>query len=211
MCEQTTFIYNGHCYTSCPDRTYMMPEKPRKNSKSDHITSTLRKRAVVQMIPQKQCAACHQSCYQCRGPMAYECTECTNESFYREVTSNESYCDVGPTIQNDELEVLKLEHASNETSIHRFSQKFSLIFNQFSIFIIFIFIVLVTIFLIIVRFVCIRLTTKASSVNSSGIDKKNYAYNRIAYDGNNEHIIMEQEIVAETSEDDSSDDAETIK
>lgn len=42
-----------------------------------------------------------------------------------------------------------------------------------------------------------------------GNDKKNYAYNRIAYDGANDHIIMEQEMIINTS--DSSEETEPIK
>ncbi|XP_055326516.1 furin-like protease 1 [Sitodiplosis mosellana] len=216
VCEQTTFNYKGRCYTLCPERTFMLPETPntktKSNSTSTSTTTTAtpssppRKRAVLPNVPQKQCAPCHTSCLRCRGPLDHDCTECTPEMVYREVAPNETYCDPGEH-ESGWPQVVKLfdnEHNSNVT-MHNFSYK-SLIFNHVSIYLVCIYIVIVTIIVLTVRAVW---KSFSATTTPNGADKKNYAYNRIAYDGANEHIITEQEKFIHTS--DSSEEAEMIK
>lgn len=174
----------------------MMPERPP--------------RAVVTNIPQKRCADCHQSCNRCRGPNAYECTECLNELTYREDSSNETYCDVSetapPTDVNGELKVIEMDHIRNETEHNSLSHKtfLQLFHDHFSLFTLIIYVVAVLITLIIIRLTYMRISTKDS--------KKNYAYNRITYDGINDHIIMKQALVNNTTSDSSDEiDIEIIK
>lgn len=223
-CEQTTFSFNGRCFTSCPDRSYMLPEKPRLKTKPQQpsqdqpksssemtpVTSTpLRERAVIQTVPQKKCGTCHSSCFRCRGPHSFHCTECAMESSYREVSPNETYCDVNEATK-DELKVVKLDHARNGTDDANFSSRtfLQIFIDHFSIFMLIIYIISVTIILIIIRMGVVRFCSNASNA-TTGNDKKKYAYNRIAYDGNNDHIVMEQELVISAS--DSSEEIETNK
>lgn len=165
------------------------------------------KRAVVPNVPQKQCAPCHTSCLRCRGPLDHDCIECTSEMVYREVSPSETYCDPG---ENGWPQVVKLfdnDHNSNET-MHNFSYKsiYQLFFNHISIYIICIYIVIVTIFVFTIRAVW---KTFFANKMQNGNDKTNYAYNRIAYDSANEHIITEQEKFIHAS--DSSEETEMIK
>lgn len=175
-------------------------------------------RAVVPNIPQKRCADCHQSCNRCRGPNAYECTECLNESTYREVSSNETYCDVNenapPKDVNGELKVIKMDHIINETEHNHFSHKsFSkLFYDHFSLFMLVIYVVVVVIALTILRLTYMRISTKDTGSNGGNDSKKNYAYNRITYDGTNDRILMEQPLVHNSTSDSSDEiDIEIIK
>lgn len=189
---------------NCPDRSYMLAERPP--------------RAVVTNIPQKKCADCHQSCNRCRGPNAYECTECLNESTYREVSSNETYCDVNENAQpkdvNGELKVIKMDHIINEDEHKRFSHKsFSqLFYDHFSLFMLIIYVVAVLIALIIIRLTYMRMSRKVNQSNGGNDGKKNYAYNRITYDGTNDHLLMEQTLVNNSTSDSSDEiDIEIIQ
>lgn len=165
------------------------------------------KRAVVPNVPQKQCAPCHTSCLRCRGPLDRDCTECTPEMAYREVSPNEAYCDAGEHGWPQVVKLFDNDHNSNET-MHNFSYKsmVQLFFNHISIYLVCIYIVIVTIIVFTIR--AVWKTFFASTVQN-GNDKKNYAYNRIAYDSANEHIITEQEKFIHAS--DSSEETEMIK
>lgn len=129
---------------------------------------------------------------------------------YREVLPNETFCDPGEH-ENGWPKVVKLfenDHNSNNT-IHNFSYKsiFQIFFDHISIYVVCIYIVIVTIIIFTIRAVCRTFYTNTNTPN--GNDKKNYAYNRIAYDGANEHIITEQEKFIQAS--DSSEETEMIK
>lgn len=199
----------------------MLPETSNTKTLSNNTSSTTTasphptspqppmKRAVISNVPQKQCAPCHMSCLRCRGPNEHDCTECTSEMAYREVMPNETYCDPGEH-ENGSPKVIKLfdnDHNAN-TTIHNFSYKsiFQIFFDHLSIYIVFIYVVIVTIILFTIRAVCKTFFTNKTT-NSN--DKKNYAYNRIAYDGANEHIITEHEKFIQAS--DSSEETEMIK
>lgn len=182
----------------------MVPERPS--------------RAVLTSIPQKRCVDCHQSCSQCRGPNAYECTECSNESTYRVVSSNETYCDLNenapPKDVNGELKVIKMDHIINETEHNAFSHKsFSqLFYDHFSLLMLIIYVVVVLIVLIIMRLTYMKISTKDIHSNDSNDTKKNYAYNRITYDGTNDHILLEQALVNNSTSDSSDEiDLEIIQ
>ncbi|XP_031635656.1 furin-like protease 1 isoform X1 [Contarinia nasturtii] len=215
-CEQTTFIYEGRCYTACPERTYMLPETPLITKPKTNSTSTKppRKRAIVQSIPQKKCGACHATCLRCRGPLNNECTECPTESILRGALPNETYCDrASEHNENGWPKVIKLfdnDHNSNNTE-HNFSHKsiFKVFFDHISIYMVMAYIVSVIIVMLIIRIACKSFYSNTTTTISN--DKKNYAYNRIntvGYDGN-DHIIMEHEMIINTS--DSSEETETIK
>lgn len=187
----------------------MVAERPRGKIKSDQQQQpSLRKRAVNVNVPQKQCAPCHLSCLRCRGPSNHECTECVNSSAYREMAPNETYCDAASD-RDGSLKVIKLfnnDHSTNDTQNY-FSHKsfLQILYDGFPSYImIILYIALVTTVLIVARYLYAAFIT---SKNTS--DKKNYVYNRIAYDGGNDHIIMEQEMMMNTS--DSSEEIEMNK
>lgn len=210
VCEQTTFIYNGRCYTSCPDHAYMLPESSNIDLNSDSATARLHERAVIPSVPQKKCAACHISCLRCRGPLKSDCTECATESIYREVAPNETYCDPGEH-EVGSPQVVKLfepSHSSNNTD-QNLSHKSIVqqLIEHTTISTALIYIASVTIILFTVYIACKVCGGTSTTVNTN--DKKKYAYNRIAFDGTNDQIAIEQEMMIHAS--DSSEETETIK
>lgn len=187
----------------------MLPEKPFAKMNLDDSVASLHERAVAPTVPQKLCSPCHVSCLRCRGPSDHECTECTSESVYREVFPNETYCDPGEH-EVGSPKVIKLfqnDHNANDTA-QNFSHKsiIQLIFEHISIYMLVIYVLSVTMITITIYIIC---RTFFTNPTANGNDKMNYAYNRIAYDGTNDHIILEQEMVINAS--DSSEETEAIK
>ncbi len=87
-CSHNTFLFHGRCYNSCPDRTFIVPEKVSENalkrragdsnefdSLEDILirTETMKHRAAA---AQKLCGSCHQSCLKCKGPTKDDCIAC---------------------------------------------------------------------------------------------------------------------------------------
>lgn len=191
----------------------MLPEKSNIRILPENATATMHERAVLPIPPQKRCGPCHESCLRCSGPSNFQCTECAPESIYRENAPNETYCDpseheagspkITKLINHDDQMInangsqLNLSHKSIIQQIVEMPTLVTAI----------IYILSVTIIIFIVVMVHKTLDPNVG-VNSTS-DKKNYAYNRIAYDGNNEHIVMEQERMIPSS--DSSEDVETHK
>lgn len=187
----------------------MLPEIPNVDLNSDNATARLHERAVLSNVPQKKCAACHITCFQCRGPLNSDCTECAPESIYREVASNETYCDPGEH-EIGSPQIIKLfdpNHTSNSTD-HNLSHKSIVqqLSEHISISTALIYIASVIIILFAVYLTC-KLCGESATVISN--DKKKYAYNRIAFDGTNEQIAIEREVMISAS--DSSEETETIK
>lgn len=108
------------------------------------------------------------------------------------------------------LKVIKLfdgDYNSNATD-HSHKTLFESLpdFDSMSMLLIILYVVGVATILLILRFVYKRY---CSSANELHTDKKSYVYNRIAYDGTNDHIIMEQDMHHAIS--DSSDEIEPNK
>lgn len=108
------------------------------------------------------------------------------------------------------MKVIKLfdgDHNTNTTA-HSHKTLFESLsdFDSMTLLLIILYVVGIATILLIARFVYVRY---CSSTNDAHADKKSYAYNRIAYDGTNDHIIMEQDMVHTTS--DSSDEIEPNK
>lgn len=187
----------------------MLPEKAYTKTNSDGPVASLHERAVVQNVPQKFCSPCHRSCIRCRGSADHECTECSAEAVYREVSPNETYCNSSDH-EVGSPEVIKLfqnyQH-SNETA-QSLSHKsiFQLILDHTSIYMLAIYGISVTMILFTIYIIT---RTFFTNPTTNANDKKNYAYNRIAYDGTNDHIVLEQEMIINTS--DSSEETEPIK
>lgn len=190
----------------------MLPEKSSVKILPENATAAMHERAVLPIPPQKRCGPCHISCLRCSGPSNFQCTECSPESVYRENAPNETYCDPGeheagsPKItklfNHDQLinangSQVNLSHKS---IIQQIVDLPTLVLT-----IIYVLSVTIIVFIVLMVYKILHPNDAASTSN----DKKNYAYNRIAYDGNNEHIVMEQELMIPSS--DSSEDAETNK
>lgn len=186
----------------------MLPEKIRSKAKSVISTNAPHERAIISDASQKQCADCHSTCYKCRGPSASDCTECTADYNFRNATTNESYCDIIEQPDANVPKVVKLfdgEHNTNTTS-NQFSQKtFLQTIASLPLNLIFICLAVVCVILLVLRIICLKY---CGNENESHADKKNYAYNRIGYDGTTDHIIMEQDILTIS---DSSDEIEPNK
>lgn len=96
---------------NCPERSFIVPEKPivaGKESESqtlslkrgvgefdnlDDILSTTKgaKRAIKIGVVQKTCDACHSSCQRCSGPLEYNCLTCDSE-LELSVNGQKQYC-----------------------------------------------------------------------------------------------------------------------
>lgn len=188
---QNTFLYEGRCYTACPERSYMVPERPRTGN-DDRLSMSLRdlsverlpvvpelessKRAIMKMVPQKLCAACHYSCLKCAGPNEYDCMACAPDSELTSSSADESFClSISvPVTENDHLAHI----------------------NRTKLFFLILLAVLLGIACVIAIgwFFYIKLGKRLSA------DERKYAYGRIEYDGSNEQIIIEQEILNASSD-----------
>lgn len=195
----------------------MLPEKSTVKMIPENATATMHERAVLPIPPQKRCGPCHATCLRCNGPSNFQCTECTPESIYREMAPNETYCDPGEHDDAGSPKITKLFNHdqminANGSQMNVISHKSIIqqIVDLPTFVTAIIYILSVTIIIFIVLMVYKTLNPNVGVANSSNNDKKkNYAYNRIAYDGNNEHIVMEQELMIPSS--DSSEDVETNK
>lgn len=190
----------------------MLPEKSNVKILPENATSAMHERAVLPIPPQKRCGPCHITCLRCNGPSNFQCTECTPESIYRENAPNETYCDPGeheagsPKITKlfNHDQVINANGSQVNLSHKSIIQQ---IVDLPTLVAAIIYVLSVTIIIFIVLMVYKTLHPNVGATSSN--DKKNYAYNRIAYDGNNEHIVMEQELMIPSS--DSSEDVETNK
>lgn len=185
-CDQMTFLYEGRCYTVCPDHSYMLPEKLRRQS------------SLPQKMPHKECATCHYSCLECHGPNDYDCIRCLSESQFRRTKFNQTFCVPVPL---DEItnggETLN-EHSTNSFISHNLADRNNLIF--FLIYLVFIISITIASTFFIVRFIITQYCTAPK-----GKDQNNYAYDRIAYDGTNdqEHVVIERQMLDECNLSDS--------
>lgn len=98
-CARTYFLYDGKCYSTCPERTFIVPEKvvadnvrskglsvKRRASNIDEFDnlqdiigrteSLVENRAIMLSSAQKLCGSCHESCLKCNGPLESDCVIC---------------------------------------------------------------------------------------------------------------------------------------
>uniref|UniRef100_A0A1L8DJ27 furin n=2 Tax=Nyssomyia neivai TaxID=330878 RepID=A0A1L8DJ27_9DIPT len=113
-CEHGTFLYDGLCYRTCPDGTYVSVDNvPKSRHREGHLSlrsSTQgslepRENSDYAMIePEKRkvpsdgknsdpkvCFPCHSSCLRCRGASEAECTACT-DAFDLVTLKIDSFC-----------------------------------------------------------------------------------------------------------------------
>lgn len=194
-CIKNTFQYEGKCYTSCPERAFMLPEgtamdldqpsvrksaslKARRMTKHrrDTENGNETERAIKMPIyPQKLCAPCHFSCLKCKGPNDYDCTDCAPDAVYTEKSTNEAYCSAPTPTNYDQIYAVLL-----------------------------VVIPVLTLFFVIVS---VSWMLKIRYCSDDKI-RSSYAYDKIAFDG--KHIITPSEkILSKFGNDDfSSDESE---
>lgn len=103
-CSHQTFTFDGRCYNTCPERTFIVPEKAASgsgevgSSKSESLSlrkrdanfddlqdiigrteSLVKNRAIMAESVQKLCGSCHASCTRCKGPLDSDCVECDTD------------------------------------------------------------------------------------------------------------------------------------
>lgn len=182
----------------------MAPERSSIKLLPENATSTMHERAVLPNIPQKKCDRCHVSCLRCTGPSNFQCTECTQNMIYRENSPNETYCDPGPDEHEEAggsptITKLFSPHQINGTQMNLSHQSiFQEIAGMPTLVTGIIYILSVTIILLVLIMIYKLLHPNVGVISNN--DKKNYAYNRIAFDGQNDQIIMEQELMIPNSD-----------
>lgn len=112
-CAHQTFIFDGRCYNTCPERSFIVEEKVSENvgeakglsvKKKRHAMNidefdnlqdiigrteyVLKNRAITtspsqSASPQKLCGSCHESCLKCNGPTENDCLTC--EADYNQI------------------------------------------------------------------------------------------------------------------------------
>lgn len=117
---ENLLLYEGKCYTTCPERSYILPEplKTRLRSAGRDTSRSLRdihqaiadKRAILKSTPQKQCASCHFSCLKCQGPSDYDCTSCAPDSILNKRSNTEAYCMTKVSVVETSQNALYEEH-----------------------------------------------------------------------------------------------------
>lgn len=101
-CAHQTFTFDGRCYNTCPERTFIVPERipsgsagskglslRKREANSDEFgnlqdiigrtESLVKNREIMQGSTQKLCGSCHESCFRCNGPLDGDCVDCDSE------------------------------------------------------------------------------------------------------------------------------------
>lgn len=100
-CAHQTFTFDGRCYTTCPERTFIVPEKisdgtvaskglslRKRETNIDEFgslqdiigrTDSMKNRAITPSSAQKLCGSCHESCIRCNGPLDNDCIMCDSD------------------------------------------------------------------------------------------------------------------------------------
>lgn len=101
-CAHQTFIFDGRCYNTCPERSFIVPEKVSENIESKGLSVKKRRHAMnidefdslddiigktnraissseSSITPQKLCGSCHDVCLKCNGPTENDCLTCDSD------------------------------------------------------------------------------------------------------------------------------------
>ncbi|XP_070490014.1 furin-like protease kpc-1 isoform X2 [Chironomus tepperi] len=101
-CAHQTFIFDGRCYNTCPERSFIVPEKISENIESKGLSVKKRRHAMnidefdslddiigktnraissseSSITPQKLCGSCHDVCLKCNGPTENDCLTCDSD------------------------------------------------------------------------------------------------------------------------------------
>lgn len=153
------------------------PSKNRLRSSSGRDTSrslrdTANKRAILKITPQRLCASCHFSCLTCTGPSDSECKACAPDAVLNNRSNTEAFC----------LEKVPINNTNEQLTTD----------GQRKLLLPVVAVILTSIGLIVaIVWSVLRLTKKTKD--------QNYAYDRIAFAGNAEQIIIDEDILYESS------------
>jgi hypothetical protein len=97
-CAHQTFIFDGRCYNTCPERSFIVEESTSEGKglsvkKKRHVMNidesdslqdiierteyVVKNRAIAtSSLAQKLCGSCHESCLKCNGPTENKCITC---------------------------------------------------------------------------------------------------------------------------------------
>lgn len=130
-------------------------------------------RAILKPTTQRLCASCHFSCLKCRGPSDSECAACAPDAQLNSRSSTEAFC-IGHATMNETNERLFKGNENGQVWVPVAAA------------------ILTSIGLIAaIVWSVLRLTRRNK--------EQNYAYDRIAFAGANEQIIIDQDILDESS------------
>lgn len=231
-CAHQTFIFDGRCYNTCPERSFIVQEKVSENIQSkglslkkrrhamniDEFDSlediiersqyTVKNRAISSpessITPQKLCGSCHEICLKCNGPTENDCLTC--DSDYNQiiigsriichgkmnVVGNSDVASASSPITTTvpSTEMLNDENKSVLNSVTNQLKNYSIekIVLVSSMIGILLMIISICIYLLFIKCDCDILSSfygktkqfllsRASSSNSSGIEREKYSYN----------------------------------
>lgn len=185
-CVENLFLYEGKCYTACPERSYAvippqgrLRSSPRDTSRSLrdlHDREASRPRAILKPTIQRACASCHFSCLKCRGPSDSECTACAPDAALNSRSATEAFC-IGRVVSEEIKEQLPDAHEQKRLWVPVAAA------------------ILTSIGLIAaIVWSVMRLTRRSKEAN--------YTYDRIAFTGDRERIMIDQDILCGSSDSD---------
>ncbi|XP_055850087.1 furin-like protease 1 [Episyrphus balteatus] len=102
-CKDPTYLFNGKCYTKCPEQTFAISEVlPTEHdalfNDLDEIQKHMKTRSTLDEALlddgslKNMCAICDKSCLHCSGPSPAQCTACFPESRLKTVNNLEGFC-----------------------------------------------------------------------------------------------------------------------
>lgn len=138
-CAHQTFTFDGRCFTTCPERTFIVPEKVsagiagskglslRKRAANidefdnlhdiiDRTESLVKNRAIMSGSTQKLCGSCHESCLKCNGPLDSDCVLCDSNYNQIIIGSNIS-CALNNQTLSGSLLLKNIEHELKNYSL----------------------------------------------------------------------------------------------
>jgi len=218
-CAHQTFIFDGRCYNTCPERSFIVPETVSENIESKGLSVKKRRHAMnidefdslddiigktnrailsseSSITPQKLCGSCHDVCLKCNGPTENDCLTC--DSDYNQIiigsriichrkanddeNINSSTTTMSTEIVNDGNKSV-LNSITNQLKNYSI-EKIVLISSMIGILLM---IISICIYLLLIKCDCDILSTvygktkqllgRASSGNSTGVEREKYSYN----------------------------------
>lgn len=216
-CAHQTFTFDGRCYNTCPERTFIVPEKisagevgskglsPKKRdanfyefgSLQDIIgrTESLVKNRAIAGSVQKLCGSCHESCIRCNGPLETDCVICDSD-YNQIIIGSKISCGRKANVTTWSL----LDNLHNELNGY---SAMEIIFISF--------VIVASMALMCISICLLFRTHDADNTTTSERDKSfsgKYSYNPIVQD-NEEILLIKTQNISNVLSDDESDDSET--
>lgn len=211
-CAVTYYLFDGKCFTTCPERTFVVPERVsfgnvrskglslRKRAWNidefdnlEDITrpeSLVKNRAIMMPSAQKLCGSCHESCLKCNGPLEKDCVAC--DSNYNQIIIGSS---VSCAIRLNNATTSLLESLGNE--LKSFSRLKIILISS-----------LIGVAVLLIVSVCIYLLLRkyeSSKAAASERGEFKYSYNQLVENENEEALLTKLTNIPIHSDDDDSD------